>query len=137
MSNYPAKEMLKNFFSVLAGVIIAFAILISLTAFLLFADIIPAGNGKPNEQDLLVAEISFAISIIIASISAGYSTAKISTRRNWLHIIITGTVFLVFLWYTHEFDFGFSDTWRYIFFLLVLPFTLLGGYFGLRKKNAD
>ncbi len=137
MSNYPAKELIKNFFSVLAGVIIALAILISLSAFLLFADIIPTANGKPNEQDLLVAEISFAISIIIASISAGYSTAKISTRQNWLYIIIAGAVFLTFLWYTNEFDFGFSDTWRYSFFLLVLPCTLLGGYFGLRKKNDD
>ncbi|MFM9909306.1 MAG: hypothetical protein ACKVOW_08155 [Chitinophagaceae bacterium] len=137
MSNYSAKELLKNFFSVLAGVVIAFAILISLAAFLLFADIIPAGHTRTNEQDLLVAEISFAISIIIASVAAGYSTAKISTRQNWLHIIIAGIVFMVFLWYTHEFDFGFSDTWSYTFLLLVLPFTLLGGYFGLRKKNAD
>ena len=135
MSNYQVPELLRNFFSVVAGVIAAFAVLISLVAFLMFTGIIDWGFESITTGDDTTPKISFAFSVSIAALSGGYTTAKISTRSNWVHINLTAIIIFLLAFFTDEFDLGYHMYWKYAFLLLIIPFALLGGYLGLRSER--
>lgn len=137
MSNNSSNEIFRNFFSVLSGVITAFAVLISLVAFLLFSGIIEWGAETSASADTITPKLSLGISIIIAAIAGGYTTAKISINRKWIYIGLTGMIILLVSILTNEFDLGYTSYWKYIFLLLLFPSTFLGGYWGLRRDRIE
>lgn len=132
---YSVKEMLRNFFSIVAGVLTNFAVLISLVSFLLFSEILSWSDTSNEADELSSAYISFALALIIASIAGTYITAKISTRQHWLHISITTIIILLIFYLGREFSFGFSENSRILFLVVILPAALFGGYRGIRSKT--
>lgn len=132
---YSVKEMLRNLFSIVAGVLTNFAVLISLVSFLLFSEILSWNDTSNPGDDLSSAYISYALALIISSIAGTYITAKISTRQHWLHISITTIIIFLIFYLGREFSFGFSENSRILFLIVILPAALFGGYRGIKSKT--
>ncbi|MFZ1314607.1 MAG: hypothetical protein WAR38_17205, partial [Chitinophagaceae bacterium] len=66
----------------------------------------------------------------------GYTTVKVSTRRDLIHAFITGIVltFLYALVNDFEFDWRYQDTG--IAYVGFIPIVMIGGIIGVRKKRT-
>ncbi|HEX4876352.1 MAG TPA: hypothetical protein VFV31_06740 [Chitinophagaceae bacterium] len=131
--NYPIKEIIRNFMSVVAGVLLAliFIIPIGLIAGLLvFSD-----AAVPKSQEVLSTLLIFA-GFVIGCLLGGYTTVKISTRRDLVHASITGIVLTLLYAWVNDFEFD----WRYpdtgIAYAGFIPVVMIGGMIGVRKKRA-
>lgn len=129
---YPLKEIWRNFFSVVAGVILGLLIF-------LFISIgvnsrlnrIESSNGHPitKESRLTLS----ALGLIIGALAGGSLTASISTRKDKTHAGITGIVLSVILFYLFKKN-GYDITpLKISICLLVTIAGLTGGL--LTKKN--
>ncbi len=131
--DYPLKEIVRNFLSVVAGVIIALVIIIPST---IFATLMVFSDGTvPKSQQVISTALTIG-AIAAGCITGGYLTVKISTRKDWVHTIITGLVLTCLLALVNDFEFD----WRYpdvgIFYFGILPAVLIGAWAGIRKKKV-
>ncbi len=98
MEDYPLKEIVRNFLSVVVGV------LLGLLVYLLISigvnsrlNRIESSNGHPitKESRLTLS----ALGLIVGALAGGGLTASISTRKDKTHAGITGIVLSVILFY--------------------------------------
>jgi hypothetical protein len=133
MPAYPPREIARNFLSVVAGVLAALVVLFTLITFLLFTGVMSTEIGEPGEGEF-TAFVSLAIAVAIASIAGGYVTGKISTRNDWIHIVLAAVVITATAVFGRDIDLGIPARMNILFFILIAPCVLIGGYFGVRKK---
>lgn len=129
--SYPVKEIIRNFFSVVAGVLIALIVVIPIgliAGLLVFSD-----AAIPKSQEILSTFLLFA-GFVAGSLLGGYTTVKISTRRDLIHAFITGIVLTFLYAWVNDFEFD----WRYpdtgIAYAGFIPIAMIGGIIGVRKK---
>jgi len=131
--SYPAKEILRNFFSVVAGVISALAIIIPIRlvgGLLSFSD-----AAIPKTQAIISTLLLIAVPVA-GCILGGYTTVKVSTSKDIIHAIITGMVLtFLYAWINDfEFDWQYPDTG--IVYFGFIPVVMIGGIIGVRKKRT-
>jgi putative membrane protein (TIGR04086 family) len=131
--SYPVKEIIRNFFSVVAGVLIALIVVIPIgliAGLLVFSD-----AAIPKSQEILSTLLLFA-GFVAGSLLGGYTTVKISTRRDLIHAFITGIVLTFLYAWVNDFEFD----WRYpdtgIAYAGFIPIAMIGGIIGVRKKRT-
>lgn len=131
--SYPLKEIIRNFFSVVAGVLIALIVVIPIgliAGLLVFSD-----AAIPKSQEILSTLLLFA-GFVAGSLLGGYTTVKISTRRDLIHAFSTGIVLTFLYAWVNDFEFD----WRYpdtgIIYAGFIPIVMIGGIIGVRKKRT-
>ncbi|HRE39304.1 MAG TPA: TIGR04086 family membrane protein [Chitinophagaceae bacterium] len=131
--SYPAKEIIRNFLSVVAGVMIALIIILPIGLFaglLVFSD-----SNIPKSKETL-SKLLLIFGLIAGCLLGGYTTVKMSTRKDLVHAFITGIVltFLYALVNDFEFDWRYPDTG--IAYAGFIPIVMIGGIIGERKKRT-
>jgi len=131
--SYPVKEIIRNFLSVVAGVLFALIVVIPIgliAGLLVFSD-----AAIPKSQENLSTLLLFA-GFVVGSLLGGYTTVKISTRRDLIHAFITGIVltFLYALVNDFKFDWRYPDTG--IAYIGFIPVVMIGGIIRVRKKRT-
>jgi hypothetical protein len=127
MKDYPTREMIGNFLSVVFGVVAAIIIGVGLSFFCLLIGLF---------DDIIVGLISLVTVLAMASFIGGYTTAKNSTRKDKLHVIITTLVSVIL--FLEENGFGFTK-FSFEECLLsadIIVFTLLGGWIAIKHKKS-
>jgi hypothetical protein len=131
------KETGKNVLSVILGVLTGAAIF-TIAGLILVLTSLPSIKGDTEESGLGnlagILEIVPAILVALSSFMGGYVTAKISTKKDMVHGLITGLVLLGLFVYINEIDFA-KDV--IIYYLIIIPLTLLGTYFAIWKKRKN
>jgi putative membrane protein (TIGR04086 family) len=131
--DYPLKEILRNFLSVVVGVIIALVIIIPIA---IFAALLVFSDGTVPKSQQVISTVLTIGAIAAGCFTGGYLTVKISTRKDWIHAIITGLVLTFLLALVNDFEFD----WRYpdigISYFGILPAVLIGAWAGIRKKKV-
>jgi len=142
MGDYSGKEIIINFLSVVFGVLT-----ILMAAYLLFFPFYDIAaqfmnfhehesiNSGSKSNDLII-ELVFLIWIFISGFIGGIACAKISKRKNYAHIIITGvvTILLIVLLDLFEITDGFTN-YKIKFSLSVFLGCFLGGFIILKKRK--
>ncbi len=131
--SYPVKEIIRNFFSVVGGVLIALIVVIPIgliAGLLVFSD-----ATIPKSQEILSTLLLLA-GFVAGSLLGGYTTVKISTRRDLIHAFITGIVLTFLYAWVNDFELN----WQYpdtgIAYVGVIPIVMIGGIIGVRKKRT-
>ena len=130
--SYPAKEILRNFFSVVAGVIAALAIIIPIG---LFAGLLSFSDAAIPKTQAIISTVLLITGPAAGCILGGYTTVKVSTRKDIIHAIITGSVLTFLYAWVNDFEFD----WQYpdigIAYMGFIPTVLIGAIIGIRKKR--
>lgn len=131
------KQIIRNILSVVTGVLIA-AALFSLAVLVMLLTIASKVKGHGEETDLdSIAKVFDAVSFIVIFICCfigGYITGRISTTKDMIHGTITGIVLAVLLAYSTDFD---TSTEAIVYYLVILPFTLIGTLVAIRQKRKN
>lgn len=130
--SYPVKEILRNFLSVVAGVIVALMIILPsgiLAGLLSFSD-----AAIPKLQEFLSIFLWIA-GIVAGCLPGGYTTVKISTRKDLIHAFITGIVLTFLYALIHDFEFNWLSIDTGITYFVFIPAVMIGGIMGIRKKR--
>lgn len=131
--SYPVKEIIRNFFSVVAGVLIALIVVIPIgliAGLLVFSD-----AAIPKSQEILSTLLLFA-GFVAGSLLGGYTTVKISTRRDLIHAFITGIVLTFLYAWVNDFEFDWHSPDTGIAYIGIIPVVMIGGIIGVRKKRT-
>lgn len=128
---YPAREILRNFLSVVAGVLAGLAAGITFLVAAALLDFSDAGV-PPGQQALSI--ILSVIGWILTPLAGGYCTALISTRRTTIHLVITGVVLIVLVLWTVDFQFAAMPFLEQAGIAMIVPLTLRGGYWQQKRK---
>jgi putative membrane protein (TIGR04086 family) len=135
MKQYPTKEKFQNILSVMMGVLTGFAVLSVANLILLLVFLPGNRNSESAENSGLFKIFSVAI-IVVSCLAAGFVTGKISTRKTFIHLLLTGIVLLLIMAGIADFKWeGFSTT-DWLGLVLTVPCTLLGGFGEIRKQSA-
>jgi hypothetical protein len=103
MNNYPLREILRNFFSVVAGVLLVFSILFLFSSSFFKPGVFPPLEGAYPARYAVLYESYYQkhawieIGALIAGFFIGGLVASlISTRKNLLHALLVPVVVLCF-----------------------------------------
>lgn len=131
--SYPLKEIIRNFFSVVAGVLIALIVVIPIG---LIAGLLVFSDAAISKSQEILSTFLLIAGFVAGSLLGGYTTVKISTRRDLIHAFITGIIltFLYALVNDFEFDWRYPDTG--IAYAGFIPIVMIGGIIGVRKKRT-
>lgn len=131
--SYPVNEILRNFFSVVAGVTLALVIIIPSALFAAFLN--NPDSAIPTSQEIL-STLLLISGIVAGCMLGGYTTVKVSTRKDIIHAFITGIVLTILYALKNDFEFD----WRYpdtgIAYVGFIPIVMIGGIIGVRKKRT-
>ena len=129
--------MMRNFFSVVAGVLTA-SLLFGIGGLILLITQLNKIKGHGEETDVESIASSFTIFsmliIVIAMIIGAFVTVKISTRKDLAHGLITGAVCCVLFAYITEFDIT-TDT--LVLYLIIMLGAGAGTLIGMRTKKKN
>ena len=129
--------MMRNFFSVVAGVLTA-SLLFGIGGLILLLTQLNKIKGHGEETDVESIASSFTIFsmliIIIAMIIGAFVTVNISTRKDLAHGLITGGVCCVLFAYITEFDIT-TDT--LVLYLIIMLGAGAGTLIGMRTKKKN
>jgi cation transport ATPase len=128
---HQAKEISRNIFSMMLGVITAVVIFIPLSILsLVFGGLIPFGDDPAANQFVYIVVL---ISVFISSTIGGYITGLFSEKNNLLYSTITG-ITLAIIYFLSD-DFKINDKVFYsIVLIIIIPSVLLGNYLANRNK---
>lgn len=131
------KDTLRNVLSVVAGVLTgaAFFMLAGLILLLVGFSKIKRDNTEA-EMNSITAGFSISILLIIAvcGFLGGFVTARISTRKDMAHGLITGLVMSFLLAYISEFN-GEADS--LVYYALLIATSAFGAWVVIRRKKAQ
>ncbi len=130
--SYPVKEILRNFLSVVAGVIAALAIIVP---FLIISWKYSYKDGNIQEHFNILTFLISTSGIICGMLAGGYVTAKVSTRRHIIHILITGIILSLLYLASGDFKLHYFTKKEILILLLPIPIVLLGGFWGIKSKQ--
>lgn len=131
--SYPVKEIWRNFLSVVAGVFITFFIIFPIVIFVPF---ISFSDSRISRSQEIFTDVLLISGALFGCIMGGYTTAKISTRKDIVHGIITGLVLTFLLVCVNEFEFDLRYPDAGIIYFGTIPVVLIGVYIAIRKKKS-
>ena len=135
MKEYSTKEKTQNILSVVMGVLTGF-VLISLLNLILLLTMATSSRDDDSPENSSLFKILAVATIMISSLAAGFVTAKISTRKTFVHVLLTGIILLVIMSGIADFKWEDFSTVDWLGLLLTVPFTILGGLRQNRKQSA-
>lgn len=135
MREYTSKEVLQNILSVVAGILTGFAILSLLNLFLLLF-FLPGGRDSESPENSSLFKILAVATVVISCLVAGLVTAKISTRKTFIHVLLTGIELVLVMLAIGDFEWTDFSTTDWIGILAAVPCTILGGLRVTRKQSA-
>lgn len=139
--DYPLKEILRNFLSVVAGILLMLFLLF-LTGPIFYAfsysfmNFSEGANPAQKKNDRII-EILFYAWLVIPSFTGALVTTLISTRRDILHVLLYAILIIAISIITRFNEF-YQDPFRYGFLkavLTVLLFSLIGNSAGKKIKR--
>jgi uncharacterized BrkB/YihY/UPF0761 family membrane protein len=129
--------MLRNIFSVIAGVLTA-SLLFGIGGLILLLTQLNKIKGHGEETDVESIASSFTIFsiliIVFAMIIGALVTVKISTRKDLAHGLITGAVCCVLFAYITEFDITADSI---VLYLIIMSGAAVGTFIGIRSKKRN
>jgi hypothetical protein len=129
--------MLRNIFSVIAGVLTA-SLLFGIGGLILLITQLNKIKGHGEETDVESIASSFTLFsvgiIIIAMVTGAFITVKISTRKDLAHGLITEAVCCLLFAYITEFDIT-ADT--IVLYLTIMLGAAAGTFIGIRTKRKN
>jgi putative membrane protein (TIGR04086 family) len=134
MKEYTNTEKTQNILSVVAGVLIGFILIFLLDLILLLTMTTSSRDDKSFEDSNLFRILTVA-AIVLSCLIAGFVTAKISTRKTFIHVLLTGLVLLLIMLGIADFKWADFSTVDWLGLLATVPFTLIGGYI-IKKKGV-
>jgi putative membrane protein (TIGR04086 family) len=134
MQEYTSKEKFQNVLSVVVGILTGFGLLTLLNLILILV-FLPGNRDSVSRENSHQFQL-FAIGIVtISCLVAGFITAKISTRKTLIHVLLTGIIFLLIMLGIADFKLDDLETTDWVGLLLIIPCTLLGGFRKIRKET--
>jgi hypothetical protein len=130
--SYPVKEILKNFFAVMTGLFVALIIIIPI---FLFGAYLGIGDEKLPESQIIISDVIMILGLASGSIIGGYLTAKIATKNESIHVLITGIVLNLFYFINADIGIDQMVSRDYFSLIAISGFLCLGCYLANRKKN--
>lgn len=121
--------MLKNFLAVCIGVITGISLFMILVWFMTIPD-----DNKFTLGNILSYVWSFILYAICLLIS-GYVTAQLSEKKNIATVTATGIVFVTIRLINDDFRTGTYGIGEWIFVVMILPLTILGGLINIKTKQ--
>ena len=135
MNNYSSKERIQNILSVVAGVFTGFALIFLLNLILLLTMATSSRDDVSPENNSLFKIIAVT-TIVLSCLVAGFVTAKISTRKTFIHVLLTGIVLVLVIAGIGDFNWKDFSTTDWLGLLLTVPCTILGGLRQIGKQSA-
>jgi len=130
-----AIQMIRNFLSVVAGVLTA-SLLFGIGGLILLLTQLNKIKGHGEETDAERIASSFTLFsiliIVIATITGAFVTVMISTRKDLAHGLIAGLVCCLLFAYIAEFDMT-TDT--IVLYLIIMLAAATGSFIGIRTKK--
>ncbi len=135
MKEYSNKEKTQNILSVVMGVITGF-VLISLLNLILLLTMATSSRDDESMENSSLFKILAVATIVVSCLIAGFVTAKISTRKTFIHVLLTGILLLLIMLGIANFEWEDFSTTDWLGLLLTVPCTILGGLRQIRKQSA-
>jgi len=133
MQDYSSKEKIQNILSVVVGVLTGFALLTLLNLILLLI-VLPGNRDSESRENSSQFQLFAIIVVVISCLVAGFIATKISTRKTFIHVLLTGIIFLLIMLGIADFKLENLEPTDWVGLLLVVPATLLGGVNKIRKE---
>ena len=133
MKEYSIKEKTQNILSVILGVLTGFVFISLLNLVLLLTMATSSRNDDSPENSSLFKALAVA-TIVVSCLAAGFVTAKISTRKSFIHVLLTGIVLLLIIAGIANFKWEEFSATDWLGLLLTIPCTILGGLGQIRKQ---
>ncbi len=136
--NTSNKEIIRNIFSVVAGVLVSSALymLFGLILLIFIASKVK-GHGEESgfEKISTTLDIASTIALLICCLLGGFVTGSLSTRKDMAHGAITAVISTILLASINDFEF---NTPSIINYLVAILATLFGTSLAikLKKKKA-
>ena len=135
MKEYSTKEKIQNILSVVMGVLTGFVLISLLNLILLLTMATSSREDDSPENSSLFKTLAVA-TIVISCLVAGFVTAKISTRKTFIHVLLTGIVLILIMLGIADFNWKDFSTTDWLGLLLTVPCTILGGLRQTWKQSA-
>lgn len=103
MQNYPSKDRIQNFLSLVVGIFSGF-LLIFLLNFILLLTMASSSRDDVSPENSSMFKILGVVTIVLSCLIAGFVTARISTRKTFIHVLLTGIVLVVIISGIADFD---------------------------------
>lgn len=132
------KEIVRNIFSVVAGVLVS-AALYMLFGLILLLFIASKAKGHDEESGLdkisTTLDIASLIALLVCCLLGGYATGRISTKKDMAHGAITAVISSILLASINNFEFNKESI---VYYLVSIVATLFGTALAikLKKKKA-
>jgi predicted neutral ceramidase superfamily lipid hydrolase len=129
------KEIVRNVFSVVAGVLVSYVLyLLFGLILLLFIASKVKGHGEESGLKKLstTLDITSIIALFICCLLGGFVTGKISTKKDMIHGGITAIVSCILLVIISDFDFSNESL---VYYLVSILATLLGTTLAIKQKK--
>lgn len=127
--------MIRNVFSVVAGVLVS-AALYMLFGLILLIFIASKAKGHGEESGLekisTTLDIASVIALIICCLLGGFATGSLSTKKDMVHGAIAGIISSILLASINDFDFNIYSIVNYIVAILA---TLMGTSLAMKLKK--
>lgn len=130
--SYPVKEIIRNFMSVVAGVLIALVIIIPSV---IFSWKFSYEDGNIQEDFRVLTFLISTSGMICGMLLGGYVTAKVSTRKDIIHILITGIILSLLYLASGDFKLHYFSKKEILILLSPIPIVSLGGFWGIKSKQ--
>ena len=118
--------------SVVAGVLVALVIIIpSVILSWKFSYV----DGNIQEDFNILTFLFSTGGMICGMLLGGYVTAKVSTRRDIIHILITGIILSLLYLASGDFKLQYFTKKELLILLSPIPIVLLGGFWGIKSKQ--
>lgn len=125
------KEIVNNFFAIVIGVFVALLIIIPVG---IFTAISSFSFGETPNLTVLFSDIILVAAVIFSCFLGGYFTARNTTGKSIFPIIITSLILLFLDLKLNNFDLKYVTTLEIICLIGIIPLTIIGGHYYLRKK---
>ena len=127
MQEYTTKERMQNILSVVVGVFTGFALIFLLNLILLLTMATSSSRDDVSPENSNLFKILAVTTVVISCLVAGFVTAKISTRKTFIHVLLTGIVLLLVIAGIADFNWEDFSTTDWLGLLLTVPCAILGG----------
>lgn len=118
--------------SVVAGVLIALVIIIPSV---IFSWKFSYEDGNIQEDFRVLTFLISTSGMICGMLLGGYVTAKVSTRKDIIHILITGIILSLLYLASGDFKLHYFSKKEILILLSPIPIVSLGGFWGIKSKQ--